>query len=298
MSFLLSRSKTVRGAVRGYVLALLALVLVPVWLWAEAPAWWSERNVVNPAAIADDYAAANQGQVKNIAKQAYEEMKTKLPDGAGTILDEIWATPVTSTDDYQAINLGQLKNLAKPFYDRLITAGLATEYPWTNNGTTADNYALANIGQVKNLFSFSIPSVPLDPNDTDGDGLLDAWEMAHFGNLSQTAAGNPDGDDFTNLQEFANQTNPDDYYNGVPPEIEVISGRDQNFIPGAYLKKPFVVRVRDTAGAILVGVPVVFSASSDEGLLSSNNTDGSALSPTLTVWTDSQGIAQAWLKCP
>lgn len=45
-------------------------------------------------------------------------------------------------------------------------------------------------------------------SDSDGDGLPDAWEELWFGvgNLTQTAEGDPDGDDLTNLQEF--QFNP------------------------------------------------------------------------------------------
>ncbi|MDP0495220.1 MAG: LamG-like jellyroll fold domain-containing protein, partial [Verrucomicrobiota bacterium JB024] len=44
--------------------------------------------------------------------------------------------------------------------------------------------------------------------DTDADGLADAWEMDHFGNLDQTAEGDPDGDGLTNLQEQAAGTSP------------------------------------------------------------------------------------------
>ena len=44
--------------------------------------------------------------------------------------------------------------------------------------------------------------------DTDGDGLPDWWETDNFGNLAQTAAGDPDGDGFTNLQEFLSGTSP------------------------------------------------------------------------------------------
>jgi len=156
-----------RGAVRLYVLVALVFALIPMWLWAEAPAWWAERGVLNPAATADDYAAVNQGQVKHIAKQAYEEMEAKLSGGAGQTLDAIWATPAASSDDYRAFNLGQLKNVAEPFYARLqaltytgqpLTAGQTR--PW---GTGTDDFALANIGQVKNLFSFNIVSPYSDP---------------------------------------------------------------------------------------------------------------------------------------
>lgn len=44
--------------------------------------------------------------------------------------------------------------------------------------------------------------------DSDADGLPDAWETAHFGNLSQTASGDPDGDGFTNLAEFNGGSDP------------------------------------------------------------------------------------------
>lgn len=44
--------------------------------------------------------------------------------------------------------------------------------------------------------------------DSDGDGLLDAWELQYFGNLAQTATGDPDGDSLSNLQEFLLGRNP------------------------------------------------------------------------------------------
>jgi hypothetical protein len=44
--------------------------------------------------------------------------------------------------------------------------------------------------------------------DSDGDGLPDNWEIQYFGNLSQTANGDPDGDGLTNLQEYQQGRNP------------------------------------------------------------------------------------------
>ncbi len=44
--------------------------------------------------------------------------------------------------------------------------------------------------------------------DSDADGLPDSWEMQYFGNLNQTASGDPDGDGYTNLEEYQNGTNP------------------------------------------------------------------------------------------
>lgn len=154
------------GLIRLVSLLSLALCgMLPLWLWADAPAWWAERGVITSGATPDDYAAVNQGQVKHIAKQAYEEMQSTLVNvgGAGAALDAIWANPSMGQDDYNVINLGQLKNVAAPFYNRLhelnytggpLTAGQT--YPWHNSPNAADDYAVANIGQVKNLFSFSL----------------------------------------------------------------------------------------------------------------------------------------------
>jgi len=38
-----------------------------------------------------------------------------------------------------------------------------------------------------------------NPDDTDNDGLLDAWEMNNFGNLNQGPTDNPDGDGVTGI---------------------------------------------------------------------------------------------------
>ena len=44
--------------------------------------------------------------------------------------------------------------------------------------------------------------------DTDNDGMDDDWENTHFGNLSQTAAGDFDNDGVSNLDEYGGGTNP------------------------------------------------------------------------------------------
>jgi len=55
------------------------------------------------------------------------------------------------------------------------------------------------------------------PSDSDGDGLPDAWEMQHFGDLSQGPNADPDGDGFTNLQEYQAGTDPMDPASTPPP---------------------------------------------------------------------------------
>jgi len=161
------------------ILALTFLVLMPVFIMAQAPTWWSERNVINENP-ANDYGAVNQGQVKNIAVAAVAELNVKLEPwgGAGTALDNLagaLSTTGTQTNDYAAVNLGQLKNLAQPFFDRLLEAGYhghplkSGTYPWVEGA--ANDYAVANIGQVKNLFAFDL--VGFDPDDPE---LMDGWD--------------------------------------------------------------------------------------------------------------------------
>jgi len=49
---------------------------------------------------------------------------------------------------------------------------------------------------------------PLTVVDTDADGLPDSWEIHYFGNLAESAAGDPDGDSLTNVQEYLGATDP------------------------------------------------------------------------------------------
>ena len=50
----------------------------------------------------------------------------------------------------------------------------------------------------------AVYSVP----DSDLDGMADWWEMDYFNGLSAPPSGNPDGDGYSNLEEFIHGTNP------------------------------------------------------------------------------------------
>jgi hypothetical protein len=192
------------------------------------PSWWFERDVIkrndvnksNPVwpgdyPVGDDFSVINQGQLKYLAKQAWQELEAELHGGgAGASLDSLitgWATPVPGTDNYASVNQGQLKALTKPFYDRLIEVGYSKVYPWTSATTDDDNFAAANIGQAKKLFSFNLRA------DTDTDGLPDWWEQliinadpndAIAGLADVLPGDNFDHDDFTNEEEAEAGTSP------------------------------------------------------------------------------------------
>ncbi len=99
--------------------------------------------------------------------------------------------PETSTN-YMEVSNGRVTLKYAIFYK------VNGTWYWDNNGGADYSIIIGNTS---------------DPNDTDGDGLLDTWENENFGNLNQTATDNPDGDGatgfpFANIIEQATQYNP------------------------------------------------------------------------------------------
>ena len=260
------------------LLALLLCALLPLLAFATAPGWWAQRGITVPNASADNYAPANHGQLKNIAKAAVAEMDVKLSGGAGDELHNLvnaWSVPSAQTNDFAPLNIGQLKNVVRPFYDRLISAGLANAYPWAGSTAPADDFAVANIGQVKSMFSFELPT-----SDVDGDGLPDAWEQQYFGTSGVDPSGDADGDGLTNLQEYQNGSDPTDYYNGNLPTLSIYSGGDQSTIPGNFLALPVSVRVTATGG---YNAPLTFTVTQGPALLAPDNSGSSTPARTINI---------------
>ena len=75
---------------------------------------------------------------------------------------------------------------------------------WSLNGVRQTSSSGVALNQVD--LQISVPSelvahyIP-SGQDTDGDGLMDWFELNQFGNLDQNAQGDPDGDSFDNLTE-------------------------------------------------------------------------------------------------
>jgi len=145
---------------------------------APTPSWWGTQSVLSPSAVADDFAAANVGQLKYFAAKAAAEMNAQLSGGAGsaiTALMAAWNTPPATgvtRDDFAALTAGQLKAVAGLFYDRLAAAGAGTQgvYPWGGSGTVADDYAVVNVGQLKAVFAFDVPRLVV--TTTTGVGIM------------------------------------------------------------------------------------------------------------------------------
>jgi hypothetical protein len=166
---------------------------------AAAPTWWTRREVLNTDS-ATDHAAATIGQLKHIARKAYDELKATLPESAwtnapGSDLENMIASWYQAADlngtpkpgtDYAMVNQGQLKTIAKRFYDLLHAQGIDVssitgghDYPWTDSTGDDVNHAAVNLGQLKHVFNF--------PTDMDGDGIADWWETAWNLNPSNPA---------------------------------------------------------------------------------------------------------------
>jgi len=199
------------------------LLVLPVPVSAGAyPSWWTNRNVID-STVSDtnDFAAANQGQVKCIASNAYDEFEANLPGGAGTDVANLVGS-FSSVSNYLAVNHGQLKNVAEPFYDRLKEEGYTNAYPWTGTTTDDVSFAAANIGQVKHLFGFDITY------DSDSDSLSDWWENHYFGGITnQVGSDDSDGDALNNIGEYQNDTcptNADTDADSMPDGWEVDNG--------------------------------------------------------------------------
>ena len=151
------------------------------------PAWWSNRHAVAQTVVVtnnsvvttnyapNNYAVANQGQLKYFTARAVAELNADLTNagGAGTTLNTMvsnWAQDyltngyATNTanptrpykpSDLQAVNVGQLKYIASLIYGQLANAGYSGLYPsWIAQNTATDNTA-ANLGQLKQVFNFN-----------------------------------------------------------------------------------------------------------------------------------------------
>ena len=215
-------------------------------LYSVPPAWWTTRGVLDDNAQQNDFAVANQAQLKLLATRAYDELQQTLPGGAGVALEAVikeWY--VTDTDgnfvlsdgkripmvgpnisNFSPITIGQLKNVAKPFYDRLRESfyWMSPDYPWTQAAAMRNDYAIANIGQLKSLFKFN-PS-----DDSDQDGMPDWWENKYGLNPNlANATADQDGDALSNYGEYLAATIPilsDTDVDGIPDGYEVNHGLD------------------------------------------------------------------------
>ena len=86
------------------------------------------------------------------------------------------------------------------------------------------------------------------PGDTDGDGLPDAWEIQYFGSINDPRAtpnADPDGDGFTNLQEYLAGTDPTDPNSLLSIDSVTVVGSQTSLRFTAVAGRTYTVLYRD-----------------------------------------------------
>lgn len=158
---------------------------------------------------------ANAGPPQTVDEQVLATLNgAGSSDSDGTIVSYAWAQTAGP-----AVALSNTASSTPTFTSPAVLANTPLTFALTvrdNDGGSA---------------SASVTVTVRDSNpDNDADGLPDAWELLHFGNItSQDAAGDPDADSLTNLQEFqvgTNPTDPDTDNDGVSDGQEVANGSD------------------------------------------------------------------------
>jgi hypothetical protein len=106
----------------------------------------------------------------------------------------------------------------------------------SNDAITSINHVLPSddfdSDTLTNLREYQLdtdPTVVNNPDDADGDGLPDIWELSYFATIwTQDASADPDYDTFNNLQEYQRGSNPlvfnnpnDGDMDGLPDDWEM-----------------------------------------------------------------------------
>lgn len=122
-----------------------------------------------------------------------------------------WATNVLSTFAGSSISNGVPQaGLSTNHYSyfNVLLPDSATSVAFR---VTAVNDESTEIWNVDDISLFGCSAVAC--TDCDNDGLDDAWEVAYFGNTTSAtnAAGDVDGDGFSNLKEFFAKSNPNNF---------------------------------------------------------------------------------------
>ena len=104
-------------------------------------------------------------------------------------------------------------------------------FNWTPEAGQAGRYTLTVAATDGSLASTESVTITVNPaGDTDGDGMDDAWELTHFGNLDRDGTGDFDGDGISDLDEFLNGTDPTQVETAATPVINPPGGSFTDYV--------------------------------------------------------------------
>lgn len=172
---------------------------------------------------------------------------------------------------------GQMLFADIPFSDNTITS--FTSFVATGDAAASSGLDHLNVSTVNPMF-----------DDTNNDGIDDAWEQQYGMNLSvDDRSDDPDNDGYSNVWEYINGTSPTDYYNDALPVIRPLISSNGQLGPQGLA----TVLVTDVYGYPLNNAPLVFSVTSGISQLSA--TPGGTATTQMSVNTNSAGLAQAYV---
>ncbi len=160
-------------------------------------------------------------------------------------------------------------------------------FAWTPAPGQAGVYSveiIASDGILSDTETVLLTILPAE--DTDGDGMGDAWEMAHFGTLERDGAGDYDGDGISDLDEYLNGTDP--VLCNAPSVPKILAPSDGREV--AELSPVFTIgNSTDPDGDIVTYDFEIFSDSQMAFPVESR--DGIAENPSETSWSVSEPLS-------
>lgn len=160
-------------------------------------------------------------------------------------------------------------------------------FSWSPALGQAGNYYLTFSATDGELTSQRGVNIRVNPaNDTDGDGMDDAWEMSHFGNLNHDGSADSDGDGRSDLDEFNENSDPNLAENRpVAPQIlSPIFNADT--LAGSELPlTPAIAVTNGTQPAEVGATAIVFELYADEALTQLIASTTKDAGETTTEWT-------------